>query len=87
MIDCGGVEVECHYCNEEVPDDVQVCMNCGSDIIYKKKSWHSLHKLLWDNKINQDILETLNELSHQEKYFKEKHFVDVARNLNRTRGR
>lgn len=54
-------------CNEEIPDDVQVCMNCGSDIIYKKKSWHSLHKLLWDNKINQDILETLNELSHQEK--------------------
>ncbi len=45
------------------------------------------YTLLGDNKINQDILETLNELSHQEKYFKEKHFVDVARNLNRTRGR
>lgn len=83
IIKCGGVEVECEHCNQEIPDDVRICVNCGREIRCQKKAWHSLHKLLWDNKINQDILETLNELSRQ-KYLK-KHFVDVARNLNRAR--
>jgi hypothetical protein len=81
------VEVECEYCNEEIPDDVSVCINCGNDVIYKEKAWHSLHNLLWDKEINHDILDTLNELSCRERYFKEKHFVDVARNLNRTNER
>ncbi len=73
--------MKCEHCNQENPDDVLVCINCGIKIISdQNKPWHSLHKLLWGNKINQDILETLNELNHQKD-----HFIDVAHKLKKTK--
>lgn len=72
--------MECKHCGQEIPEDVQVCVNCGGLIISDEdRSWHSLHNLLWGNKINQDILETLNELNIQNK-----HFTDVARKIKKT---
>lgn len=38
MIKRGEVEVECEHCNQEIPDDVQICVNCGSDISYQEKA-------------------------------------------------
>ncbi len=67
--------MECERCNHELPDDAQVCLNCGAKIVDGEgKSWHSLHNLLWDSKINQDILETLNELKQK------RHLIDTTRN-------
>lgn len=74
--------MECKHCRQEIPDDVEVCVNCGADVIREEKPWHSLHKLLWDNKIDQDILDSLNELcSHK------KHFIGVTRKIDRAGGR
>ncbi|MGV8144084.1 MAG: zinc-ribbon domain-containing protein [Methanothermobacter sp.] len=54
--------MKCVYCNHMNSDDAQYCKKCGKPLSYDKKPWHSLHKLLWGNNINQDILETLNDL-------------------------
>lgn len=71
--------MRCEYCRALNPEDVRICISCGKTIDLNKKPWHSLHNLLWGNKINQDILDTLNELNKQKN-----HFIDVARDLKKT---
>ena len=70
--------MRCEYCNHENQDNAQVCENCGKSITSDKKPWHSLHNLLWGNKINQDILDTLNELNHRNE-----HLMGHARKLKK----
>jgi len=68
----------CRNCQAENPDNVLICQVCGEKMGNNRKPWHSLHNLLWGNKINQDILDTLNELSHENT-----HLIDVARKLKK----
>ena len=71
--------MKCIYCNADNPDQVQLCVNCGEKMKNATHThWHSLHSLLWGNKINQDILETLNELRHQNE-----NFIDSTRKLKK----
>ncbi len=76
--------MECEYCQSENSAEARVCINCGKEIKSARNTdaWHSLHDLLWGDKINQDIVETLNDLNQ-----KNSHFVDYARKLNRIRNK
>ncbi|MDD1775659.1 MAG: hypothetical protein LUQ24_09035 [Methanobacterium sp.] len=71
--------MRCQYCHAENPEDVQICIICGKTTDISKKPWKSLHNLLWGNKINQDIMDNLNDLNKQKS-----HFIDVARNLKKS---
>ena len=72
--------MKCSYCNADNPEQVQICVNCGKKLDMKHgKTWHSLHNLLWGSKIDQDILDTLNELNSPNEPF-----IDSARKLKKT---
>ena len=72
--------MKCVYCNTQNAEQVQFCVNCGKKLKNNRdKSWHSLHSLLWGSKIDQDILDNLNELNRPDD-----HFIDYARKLKKT---
>lgn len=71
--------MRCQHCHAENLEDVKICISCGKNIDSTKKPWQSLHNLLWGNKLNQDILDTLNELNKQDN-----HFIDVVRDLKKS---